>query len=183
MKLNLPDRQRWLVIITGGMIALYILDSILFTPLTTMWQAHSVEIVKLQKSVADGRNTIAHAAQTERIWADMQANALPKDQAQAQQDLISAVSRWGVSNNVLIDGIRPQWKRGATDRYSLLECRVDATGTLPTLTKFVYELEHSPLALRVDSIELTSRDDGGSKLSLGLIVSGLRLSPVDRKQQ
>jgi hypothetical protein len=96
--------------------------------------------------------------------------------------VISAFDRWGRANNIELGGIRPQWKRGGTDRYSLLECRVDATGTLSTLTRFMYELERSPLALRVDSVEVTSRDDYGQKLTLGLVVSGLRFSPLERKQ-
>jgi hypothetical protein len=183
MKLNLPDRQRWLVIVAGASIALLVLEYRVRVPLTNLWQAHSAEIVQLQKSVAAGRTTIARAAQTERLWAEMQANALPKDPAQAEQDVISAFDRWGRANNIEISSIRPQWKRGGTDKYSLLECRVDATGTVSTLSRFIYELERSPLALRVDSVELTARDDSGSKLTLGLIVSGLRLSPLERKQQ
>lgn len=182
MNLNLPHRQKTLVILAGAVVAIYVLDSVLFTPLTRMWQAHALEITKLQKSVADGRTTIARAAQTQRIWSEMQANALPKDPAQAEQEVISAFDRWGRANNIELSSIRPQWKRG-TDRYSLLECRVDATGSIPTLSRFIYELERSPLALRVDSVELTSRDDNGAKLTLGLIVSGLRLTPLERKQQ
>jgi hypothetical protein len=182
MKLNVPDRQRWLMIGAATAVALLILDSVLFTPLTKMWQTHRAEISRLRTSVAAGRGTIARAAQIERVWAEMQANALPKDPAQAEQDVISAFDRWGRANNIELSSIRPQWKRGATERYSLLECRVDATGSIPTLSRFIYELERSPLALRVDSIELTSRDDGGSRLTLGLIVSGLRLSPLERKQ-
>jgi hypothetical protein len=183
MKLNIPDRQRTLVIITGVALGLLILEYWVRVPLTNLWQSHAAEIAKLQKSVAAGKYTIARASQIERRWADMQANALPKDPAQAEQDVISAFDRWGRANNIELSSIRPQWKRGGTDRYSLLECRVDATGTIPTLSRFIYELERSPLALRVDSIEMTSRDDSGSKLTLGLIVSGLRLSPLERKLQ
>jgi hypothetical protein len=158
------------------------LDTLVFTPLVKLWQTRTTEIARLEKSVAAGRGTIARAVQTQRVWAEMQSSALPKDPAQAEQDVISAFDRWGRANNIELSSIRPQWKRGGTDKYSLLECRVDATGSIPTLSRFIYELERSPLALRVDSVELTSRDDGGSKLSLGLIVSGLRLSPLERKQ-
>lgn len=182
MKLNIPDRQRWLVIVTSACLALLILEYWVRVPLTNLWRAHAVDIARLQKSVTAGRSTIARAAQTERRWAEMQANALPRDPAQAEQDVISAFDHWGRANNIELSSIRPQWKRGGTDKYSLLECRVDATGTIPTLSRFIYELERSPLALRVDSVELTSRDDYGQKLTLGLIVSGLRLSPLERKQ-
>lgn len=177
------DRQRMLMIGAGAAVALLVLDRVVFTPLTNLWQAHTAEIRRLQAQVASGRGTISIGGQIERQWSDMQANALPKEPAQAEQDVIAAFDRWGRANNIELSSIRPTWKRGATDRYSLLECRVDATGSLPTLTRFLYELERSPLALRVDSIELSSRDDGGSKLTLGLIVSGLRLTPLERKFQ
>ena len=37
------------------------------------------------------------------------------------------------------------------------------------------------LALRIDTVEFTSRDDQGQRLSLGLTVSGLRLTPLEAK--
>jgi hypothetical protein len=131
--------------------------------------------------VDKGRGSIERGPRTQATWADMEKNALPKDPAQAEQDVISAFDRWSRANNIELGSIRPQWKRGATDKYSLLECRVDATGSLSTLSRFLYELEQSPLALRVDSVELSSRDDYGQKLTLGLVVSGLRFSPLERK--
>ena len=57
------------------------------------------------------------------------------------------------------------------------ECRVDASGTLPALTRFLYEVEQDPLALKVESVEITSRDNNGQQLSLALQVSGLMLEP------
>jgi hypothetical protein len=172
-----------LVIGAAAGVALYILDSVLFTPLTNLWQARSVEIAQLQKSVSTGRETIARAQQTQRVWAEMKANALPKDTAQAQQEVLTAFDKWRNANNLEFSSQRPQWKGRPADRYSLMEYRVDATGTMPTLSRFLYDLERSPLALRVDSVEVSSRDDLGQKLTLGLIVSGLRLAPVERKQQ
>ena len=181
LKITPQNRQRVLIIATASLVGLYILDAILLTPLTKMWQAHSAEIVKLKTDVARGRGVIERATQTQRVWTEMQEGALPKDAAQAEQDLFSAFELWRGATNIELGSIKPQWKRGTTDRYSTLECRVDATGTLSTLSRFLYELEKSPLALRVDSVELTARDEGGNKLTLGLIVSGLRLSPLEGK--
>lgn len=184
MKFNsLPNRQRMLVITAAAGVALYILDSAVITPLTNLWRAHSAEIAQLKKSVANGRDTIARAQQIQRVWAEMQTNALPKDTAQAQQEVLTAFDKWRIANNLEFSSQRPQWKGRTADRYSLMEYRVDATGTMPTLSRFLYELERSPLALRVDSVEITSRDDFGQKLTLGLIVSGLRLAPVERRLQ
>jgi len=182
MKINPSNRQQLLLILAGAAIGLLILDSIVITPLTKAWQTRSAEIAKLQKNVTEGDALRKNAQRTRAKWDEMQAQALPKDPAKAEQDLITAFDRWGRANNIELGSIKPQWKRGATPRYSQLECRVDATGTLSTLTRFLYEVEKSPLALRVDSVELMARDDNGQKLTLGLLVSGLRLTPLEGRQ-
>lgn len=181
MKLTANNRQRLLILVAGVGVLLLVLDRLVFTPLTASWQARSAEIVRLKKSVANGRGVIDRGPRTQSLWAEMQAQALPKDPAQAEQDLISAFDRWGRSSNIELGSIKPQWKRGTGDRYSLLECRVDATGSLATLTRFLHEVEKSPLALKIESVELTTRDANGQKLTLALLVSGLRLAPLEKK--
>jgi hypothetical protein len=182
MNLSPSNRQRLLMILAGAAVLLLVLDSLVLTPLTKGWQTRRAEISRLQKNVTEGRSMIERADRTRVLWAEMQAQALPKEAAKAEQDLITAFDRWGRATNIELGSIKPQWKRGATDRYSQLECRVDATGSLATLSRFLYEVENSTLALRVDSVELTSRDELGQKLTLGLLVSGLRLAPLEGKK-
>jgi hypothetical protein len=169
------------MILAGAAVLLLVLDSLVVTPLTKSWQSRRAEIARLQKSVTDGRALMERATSMQARWAEMQEQALPKEAAKAEQDLISAFDRWGRATNIELGAIKPQWKRGTTPRYSQLECRVDASGSLTTLSRFLYEVEKSPLALRVDAVELTSRDESGQKLTLGLLVSGLRLSPLEGK--
>ena len=182
MKLSPNNRQQLLMILAGAGVALLVLDSLVFTPLTKAWQSRSAEIARLKKNVAEGRGLIERGPRMQQQWAEWQQQALPTDAAKAEQDLISAFDRWGRASNVELGSIKPQWKRGLTTRYSQLECRVDATGSLATITRFLYEVERSTLPLRVDSVELTSRDEFGQKLTLGLLVSGLRLTPLEGKQ-
>lgn len=176
------NRQRLLIILAGASVALLLLDSLVVSPLTKAWQSRSAEIARLRKSVAEGRGLIERADRTRGLWAEMQQQALPADPAKAEQDVITAFDRWGRSAGVELGSIKPQWKRGASPRYSQLECRVDATGTLTALTRFLYEVEESALPLRVDAVELSARDDAGHKLALGLLVSGLRLVPLEARK-
>lgn len=179
MNTSPAQRQRLLMILAGAAVAVLLLDRLALTPLTRAWQTRTAELARLRNDVAEGRGLLARADRLQSSWTEMQAQALPKDPAKAEQDLITAFDRWGRATQVELGSIRPQWKRGATSRYSLLECRVDATGSLATLSRFLYELEKSPLTLRIDSVELTSRDDLGQKLTLGLLVTGLRLTPLE----
>jgi hypothetical protein len=176
------NRQRLLMILAGSAILLLVLDSLAFTPLTKAWQSRSAEIVRLKKSVTEGRSTVERAERTRGLWAEMEKQAMPLEPAKAEQDLVTAFDRWGRGSNVELGSIKPQWKRGSSARYSLLECRVDATGSVASLSRFLYEVEKSPLALRVEAIEMTARNENGQRLSLGLLITGLRFAPLEARK-
>ena len=57
-----------------------------------------------------------------------------------------------------------------------LNCRVEAGGDLATLTQFLFDIENSKLALKVDGAEFTARDNDGQQLTLGLQLNGLALN-------
>jgi hypothetical protein len=181
MNLKLPNRQRLLLVLAGAGVALLILERVVYQPLEKHWQTRCAEIAALQQKVTTGREAMASAALTDKKWKDMKSNTLPTDPAEAEQNLLSAFDRWGQACGIDRGGIRLQWKRG-NERHSMLECRLDATGTMSNLSRFLFEVENSPMALRVDAVELNARDDGGQKLALGLVVSGLRLTPLEGRR-
>jgi hypothetical protein len=182
MMANIPKRQRLLILVAGAGVLLLVLDRIILTPLGDHWQRNAAEIRQLQGLVANGRGMIARSARLNGIWAGIQSASLPADQAQSEHDLISSLEGWGRASGIEIGSIKPLWKRGDTDNYSVLECRVDATGSLSSLSRFLYELGKSQVAARAESIDLISEDNSGQRLTLSLNLSSLRLSPLeDRK--
>jgi hypothetical protein len=178
---DIPTRQRWLIGIAGGCLLLYILDAVIFSPLTDKWESNAKEIATLRQEVADGRLLQTRGPGLQRFWSQMRSGSLPHDPAQSEHDVIAGFENWSRTSGVELGSVKPLWKRGDTDAYSVLECRLDATGTLGSLTRFLYELEKSPVALRVESVELISRDETGDRLTLSLVVTGLRLSPLEGK--
>jgi hypothetical protein len=62
-----------------------------------------------------------------------------------------------------------------------LGCRVEASGSLGTLSRFLYDVERGPVALRQDTVELTTHDNTGQQLTLGLEVNGLALAAKEKK--
>jgi len=61
-----------------------------------------------------------------------------------------------------------------------LECRADGFGSIEAVSRFLYEIEKDNLPLRVESVEITARDNNGQQLALALQVSGLLLTPEDQ---
>jgi hypothetical protein len=105
----------------------------------------------------------------------MRTNTLPDDISASENLVLKAFERWSDNSNISISGIKPQWKRVSED-YMTLECRADAFGSIQALSQFLYNVEKDPLALKVESVEITPRDENGRQLSLALQVSGLLLN-------
>ena len=168
------NRQKTLVILTITALGLLIGDSFVVKPLIHEWQARSTEITDLRNRVKNGHDMIAREQTIRNHWADMQGNTLPNNTAVAEQQLISAFTSWARQSGVEIASILPQWKND-TDDYKTLNCRVEVAGPINTLSQFLYDVEAGPMALKVDSVEFSTRDTAGQQLTLGLQVSCLSL--------
>lgn len=174
--MNLTRRPQILALVAGAAVALLAADRLVFTPLVQSWKTRTQRLAQLKQNVIQGRALLERESALRARWDAMRTNTLPTDVSAAENRVLTGFDRWSRDSRVTITSIRPQWKRGASD-FATLECRVEAAGNLAALTRFLYELERDPLALKVEALELTARDDNGEQLTLGLQVSGLLLNP------
>jgi Tfp pilus assembly protein PilO len=170
------NRQQLLVVLAIAFVAVFAGDKLLFTPLGHLWTAREQEIGKLRRQVADGSALIRREDTLRSHWDQMQTNTLPTSQSLSQEQVLKAVENWSQESGVSLNGTTPQWKQD-TDEYKTLVCKVDASGTLWALSRFLYDIEKGPMALKVDSVYLSSKDNAGQVMSLGLQISGLVLTP------
>ena len=173
--MRIEDRQKLLVILAIAGVALLASDKLLVTPLTGLWKEHARRISELRDNLDKGTALLAREQAIRDRWTSMQKSALPTDVSAAESKVLTAVERWTRASGITFTSIKPQWKQNGDD-YKTLECRVDATGDMESLARFVYELERDPLALRVENLELSARDDNGQQLSLGVRFTGLVLT-------
>ena len=124
---------------------------------------------------------IRSATRIQNSWKDMQANALSPDPSEAEQQFLKALNTWSSDSGAKITTITPQWKDGDTSAYQTLDCRVEASGELSALTRFIYNIENGPMAVRVDSADLSASDNDGQDMTLGLQISGLALLQNNQK--
>ena len=174
--MKIDNRPRVLLLVAFALLIALVADQLVLEPLGQAWAARAERIAVLRKQVADGTLLVQREESLRRRWRQMRANTLSNNPSLAEQQLLKAVDAWAQESRVAITGITPQWKHDA-DEYITLGCRVDAAGDLASLTRFLYDMEKSPLALRLESIELVAADTTGQELTLGLRLSGLVLMP------
>jgi len=170
------NRQQMLMALAIAAVALFAGDKIIFSPLVAAWNRRSGQITELRKKLDDGKRLMDRGPALRRRWDQWRSQTLPANTSAAEQEVISALEDWAQDSRVAITAVTPQWKQDSDD-YKTYECRLEAFGTIQTLTKFLYDIESDPMALKLESIELGSRDKDGQQITLGLSFSGLVLTP------
>lgn len=180
--MTIKNRQQILVLIAGTVVALLAADRLLLTPLTKSWKARSARIVELRKQINDGQSLLDREYTLRGRWSQMRTNTLPNHRPAAEEQVLRGFDRWSQNSRVSILSISPMWKQEG-EEYATLDCRVEASGSLGAVSRFLYDLEKDPMALRVQSVEISARDNDGQQLALGLQVSGLVLTPENQSQR
>jgi hypothetical protein len=179
---QIKNRQQFLTIVTLTAIGLLAMDRIISPPLTKLWNDRAARIATLQKQVKEGQVTLRRKDYLRSRWAEIQASTLPNDTTAAEQKLFNGINNWVQFSDVAIGNIAPTWKQGSDPAYKTIDCRVDASGSIDRLSRFLYALETEKMALRVQSIEMTSKDPNGVNIGLGVQVSALVLTSTEAKK-
>lgn len=173
------SRQQLLIIVTITVVALFAGDKLIYSPLVNLWRARTKEIKELHGQIRRGSATIQNEQAIHGKWGQMRTNTLPSNQSEALEKISKAFRDWAEESGASLNGVTPQWKNDS-DEYKTVVCRVDATGTLWMLSRFIYDIEKDPLGLKLESVDFSSRDNTGQQLTLALQVSGLVLNSQEQ---
>ena len=172
------NREKLLLIATATCVGLYLIVTLLVDPLIDSWHSREAEIVKLTKQIADGQRVIRYREETEGNWDFMRGNALSKDQPVAERQMFNEFHKWVESAGVAPGSFRPQIQESDSN-YTTVDCRSDVSGSPETVRDFLRSMSRDTMSDKVQSFELSTKDDNGRQLSLGLNTSGLIIADND----
>jgi Tfp pilus assembly protein PilO len=178
MKIN--NRQDFLVVLTVAVVILAVTVNFIIPPIAGWWSDRQKQIRDLRDEVRDGTQMIRREDVIRKNWEDKQANALPSNVSDAEQQFLKAMDAWSRDSGAKITTVMPQWKSDSTN-YMTLDCRVESEGDLGALSRFIYDIERGPMAVRLDSVELSAHDNEGQMMTLGMELNGLALLQNNKK--
>lgn len=174
--MQIKNRQKLLIVAAIVSVGIFAGDKLVLAPLSNAWDARAARIKVLRNQLARGKMLVQRERGIRNHWNEWQQRTLTNNTSAAEQQVFRAIDSWAQDTGVTVNAITPQWKHDSDD-YATYECRVDASGDLSRLSRFLYRVEREPMALRLDAVELSARDKDGQQLSLGLQFSGLMLNP------
>jgi Tfp pilus assembly protein PilO len=173
--MKIENRQQFLVVLTIAVAALFVGDRLVFEPLAKWWKVRAAQVAELRQEVGNGRLLLRREQAIRDRWDQMRTNTLPANTSLAEQQVLKAFDNWSQDSGASITGVTPQWNNDATN-YMTVDWRVEASGDLGTLTRFLYDIEQDPMPLKLESVTLNARDDTGQQLTLDLQINGLALT-------
>ncbi len=166
------QRKQRLLLIAGVCVALLAGDRLVLSPLASSWKSRSARIQELKKSISNGNMLLDRRDTLLKRWDAAKTQVLPADGPTAENKVLSAVNGWASSSGLSVNSLLPRWIEDE-DVGPRVEVRVSGTGNLDEVSRFLYELETSEMALRLESVELRARDDAGREIALDARFSGL----------
>ncbi len=167
------NREKVLMIAAAAVIGLFVLDKAVIGPLTNLWKNRAKEIDYLTKDVTKGRQLVEREKMLRDRWEEMKMRALQEDRSAAESEIFTSIDDWSRSARLKTSRIIPNWRD--EDDHSKLSFRVEATGDMEAVMRFLYDLDGEQMALRLDTLDLGRLDQRGPNLALDLTLSGLEL--------
>jgi Tfp pilus assembly protein PilO len=178
---KIKNRQQILTIGAVVVVGIFLADKLIISPLGQAWTSRSKRVAELRKKVADGNQLLKREQALRGRWQQMRGNTFPDNQSLSEQKLLKALDQWAKDSGITLTSLSQQWKYDAED-YRTLQCRVEGAGNLNAVSRFLYEMEKSPNALKLDSLDISSHDNEGQQITLGMQVSGLVLGIQEQRQ-
>ena len=174
--MKIANRQQILIVLTIAVAALFVGDKLILSPLSNWWDKRAQAIKNLREDVKEGSFYLRQEKSLRDRWDEMRRNTLPNNSSQASEKVVKALQEWAQESDSSLNSTAPQWRVDSED-YRTLVCSVDVSGSMWNLSRFLHDVEKGPLGLKIESLDLTSKDNTGQTLGLRMQVSGLVLTP------
>ncbi len=167
-------RERLLLI--GAIVVLLIFagDRFLFSPILGPIKARNQRIAELKQMIENGKMLQGRKDAINERWAEMRQRSLPTDESAAENLVLNSVGTWARTSRLNVTDMKPRWVT-EEDMPDKLEVRLSATGDLAAISRFLYEMEADPKALKLEDVAIQARDEKSTQLTLESRFTGLVL--------
>lgn len=185
--MQIKDRQKFLVIVAATALGLLVANSVIYEPLKASWQARAKRIQTLKENVITDNALLRRKTEILARWDRMKNNVLPVNSSLAGSAILKDKDRWAQQSGISLDEFSPQLKQDtdpdSTNVISSWECRADASGSMRSVLSFLWAVESDPMGLQLEDVEISSKDNYGEEMALGVTMSALVLDNGEGQTQ
>ena len=167
-------REKLLLSVAFLTVAILIGDRLVLGPLVNSWKIRNDKIAKLERDIAKGKTLLPRLEPSIKKWRKYVSANLNSTNTIAEDEVLRAIENWTGDSGILLTSIKPQWQNH-DDRYRTYDVRLVAEGTMQEAVEFVHAIESDELPLKIEQLELASREKTGKLVSVSVHFTGLQL--------
>ncbi|MCH2593001.1 MAG: hypothetical protein MKZ85_08315 [Pedosphaera sp.] len=167
-------REKLLLSVALLAVAILIGDRLVLGPLVNSWKIRNDKIEKLERDIDKGETLLPRLSATMKKWRTYFRDNLNSTNTIAEDEVLRAIENWTGDSGILLTSIKPQWQNH-DDRYQTYDVRLVAEGTMQEAVEFVHAIESDELPLKIEQLELASREKTGKLVSVSVHFTGLQL--------
>ena len=169
-------KKRETLLILAAVVCITVLlgDKFVISPMINLWKSRAERITLLKQSLEKGEFLVEREEGVSSLLQDMKDRSLAGEKSDAENQVLNSVNDWARVSGLNVTSLKPRWIDDEQEAKKL-EFRLSASGDMGSVSRFLYELERDPLALRLEDVEISVRDARGRELELTARFTGLIL--------
>jgi len=167
----LTSRERYITIAVLVAAGIFALDRLALSPYVARRAELTEQLAIKSQNVADAQALLGREQRLRSILTGM-GPTLRSDASTIEGELLHLLQGWQQKaglGNASFQRVQAMNERG----FMHLRFHVAAVGSLPSVAMLLYEVERSPIPLRVDDVQVTPKRESGDELQVQITVSTL----------
>lgn len=178
----MSKRERILAIVVAVVGALFVLDGYVVGPLLASLSSMNDRRDQLQSELAAATQLIETHPRLEERWGDMIEGGLWDNPAQAEAQVFTSLREWSELAGLSLASIKPQTSPG-DDELAEMRFVASCQGSMRAVARFLWLAESATSPVRIEKLQLTSKQEGADDLTLTLHLSTVyRVHRDDRRE-
>jgi Tfp pilus assembly protein PilO len=181
----LSKRERLILIAAIAALVMLIADKFVVGPISERREATKTQKLGLQAELENARLLFSRQKLMERKWKTLLSDGLQND-AEAESKIARALDEWSKDAMLTLSSVKPE--RVASDKgLKEMTFVVAGMGTLESVSRFLWQIETTPIPIKVMDMQVGSTNETGQSMSLQLRLSALclgseqKVSPNERQ--
>ena len=180
----LSKRERIIAVVAIAAVGFLVLNKFLIGPVADKLQQLEMQKQQLQVELNEAQNLFQRRRMLEKDWRAMLADGL-RNEVEAESKIARAIDGWSRESSLTLSSVKPD--RTAADKgLTEITFVVAGTGTLEAVARFLWQVETTPLPIKVKDMQLGSSNESGQSMSVQLRLSAICLGaeqkPQDKQQ-
>ena len=178
----LSKRERLILIWTMSIIGIAVLYNFVLTPILDARSGSEAEKQKLSEEIQKASEVLKQKDTLSKEWDERINNGLNSDVSVTESGVLNAIRIWAQNYGLTLSSIKPEREKGdGKGEMQEIIFNMACSGNMTSVGQFLWQIENSPLPLRITEFQLGSREEDGKEMSLQIKLSALYMAEAAEK--